>query len=121
MFDCDSLKYKKDKYVSKMKGLQNLYFGLFLPEPSPIVQVLFVCIDALRQGQQFISYMYLAYLLHCTLPDKRCLSHGMCLNQVMMTLHFLNEVANDTESTQKSKNYIIIASLKSETMGKLIN
>ena len=26
------------------------------------------------------------------------------LYQVMMTLHFLNDVANDTESTQKSKN-----------------
>ena len=25
------------------------------------------------------------------------------LYQVMMTLHFLNDVANDTESTQKSK------------------
>ena len=43
---------------------------------------------------KFISY--LSYLLHCcTLPDKRCLSHGMCLYQVMMTLHFLNDVAND--------------------------
>ena len=40
-------------------------------------------------------------------PDE-CLSHGMCLYQVMMTLHFLND-----------KNYIIIASLKSETMYKL--
>ena len=38
-----------------------------------------------------------------------------------MTLHFLNDVANDDESTQKSKNYVIIASLKRETMGKLIN
>ena len=38
-----------------------------------------------------------------------------------MTLHFLNDVANDTESTQKSKNYVIVASLKSESMGKLIN
>ena len=28
------------------------------------------------------------------LPDKRCLSHGMCLYQVMMTLYFLNDVAN---------------------------
>ena len=46
------------------------------------------------------------------LPDKR-----MCLYQVMMTLHFLNEVANDNESIQKSKKYVIIASLKSETMG----
>ena len=34
-----------------------------------------------------------------------------------MTLHFLNDVANDT----KIENYVIIASLKSETMGKLIN
>ena len=38
-----------------------------------------------------------------------------------MTLHFLNDVANDDESTQKSKKYVIIASLKRETMGKLIN
>ena len=38
-----------------------------------------------------------------------------------MALHFLNDVANDAESTQKSKKYAIIASLKSETMGKLIN
>ena len=30
----------------------------------------------------------------CTLPDKRCTSHGMCLYQVMMTLHFLNDVVN---------------------------
>ena len=34
----------------------------------------------------------------------------------MMTLHFLNNVAND-----KNENYVIIASLKSETMGKLID
>ena len=39
----------------------------------------------------------------------------------MKTLHFLIDVANDAESTQKSKNYTIIASLKSETMGKLMN
>ena len=38
-----------------------------------------------------------------------------------MTLHFLSDIANDTESTQKIKNYIIIASLKNETIGKLIN
>ena len=44
------------------------------------------------------------------LPDKCCLSHDMYLYQFMMTLHFLNE-----------ENYIIIASLKSETMYKLIN
>ena len=38
----------------------------------------------------------------------------------MMTLHFLNYVANDAEST-KNRKYVIIASFKSETMGKLIN
>ena len=38
-----------------------------------------------------------------------------------MTLLFLNDVANDAESTQKAKNYVKIASLKSETVGKLIN
>ena len=56
------------------------------------------------------------------LPDKHGLSHGMCLYQVMMTLHFLNNFANDAESINtKIENYIIIASLKSETMDKLIN
>ena len=36
------------------------------------------------------------------LPDKRSLSHGTCLYGVMMTLHFLNDIINDAESTQKS-------------------
>ena len=55
------------------------------------------------------------------LPDKHYLSHSMCLYQVMMMLHLLNDVPNDAESTQKIENYVIIASLKRETMGKLIN
>ena len=38
-----------------------------------------------------------------------------------MMLHFLNDVAIDAESTQTIYNYIIIASLKNEPMGKLIN
>ena len=38
-----------------------------------------------------------------------------------MTLHFLNDVANDAESTQKFENYVIITSLKSETMVEWIN
>ena len=37
------------------------------------------------------------------LPGKRCLAHGMCLYQVMMMLHFLNDVVNDAESIQKLK------------------
>ena len=36
-----------------------------------------------------------------------------------MTLHFLNDVIHDAEPT-KNKKYVIIASLKSETMGKLV-
>ena len=38
-----------------------------------------------------------------------------------MTLHFLNDVANDAESIKKIENYVIIASLESETRGKLTN
>ena len=34
-----------------------------------------------------------------------------------MTLHFLNGVTNDAESTKKLENYVITASLKSERMG----
>ena len=34
-----------------------------------------------------------------------------------MTLPFLNDVANDAESIDKIENYVIIPSLKSETMG----
>ena len=36
-----------------------------------------------------------------------------------MTLHFLNDIANDAESSQKIEKYIIIASLNSKRMGKL--
>ena len=44
--------------------------------------------------------------------------YGMCLYQFMLTLHFLNDVVNDIELTQKSIN---IASLSSELACKLIN
>ena len=37
-----------------------------------------------------------------------------------MTLHFLNDVASDAKST-KIESYVTLASLKSETIGKLIN
>ena len=42
-------------------------------------------------------------LQRCPLPDKHCISHGMCLYQVMMTLHFSKDVANDAQTTQKLK------------------
>ena len=38
-----------------------------------------------------------------------------------MTLHFLNDVVNDAESTKIIENDVITASSKNETMGKLIN
>ena len=50
----------------------------------------------------FISY--LSYQLHCcTLPDKRCLSHGMLPLSGHDDVALLNDVANDAESTYKSK------------------
>ena len=68
----------------------------------------------------FISYN--SYQLHCcTLPDKHCLSRGMCLYQVMMTLHWLNDVVNDAELTQKSiiTSYSLV--WRVNQLGKLIN
>ena len=44
-----------------------------------------------------MSYLY----INCSVV--RCLAHGMCLYQVMVTLHFLNDVADDAESTLKLK------------------
>ena len=64
--------------------------------------------------------MILVLILTALLTDKRFLPHGMCLYQVMVTLHFLNDVPNDAESRKKIENYVIIASLKRETIGKLI-
>ena len=64
-----------------------------------MVQKFLANISAAHEILELISY--LLYQLHCcTLPDKRCLSPGMCLYQVMMTLLFLNDIANETESTQ---------------------
>ena len=37
-----------------------------------------------------------------------------------MTLHFLNDVANATQNQHKNRKYVIIASLKIESAGKLI-
>ena len=46
----------------------------------------------------------LYYLLYFTAELRvACLSHDMWFNQVMMTLHFLNDVAYVAEPTQKSK------------------
>ena len=55
----------------------------------------------------------------CTLPDNYCLSRGMCLYQVMLTLHFL--MTPMTLNQPKNRNLSHNSYLKSETMGKLIN
>ena len=53
-------------------------------------------------------YIYLSVTSHINCFVARCLINvvyltACCLYQVMMTLHFLSDVANDAESTQKSK------------------
>ena len=55
--------------------------------------VIYQCIPCIGFYQLLLI---LTALLH--VPDKRCLSHCMCLYiyQVMMTLHFLNDIAIDT-------------------------
>ena len=61
-----------------------------------------------------ILVSHLLYQLQRSLlSDRRCLSHSMCRYQVMMTLHFLKDVTNDAEWTQKIDHYVIFASLKS--------
>ena len=69
---------------------------------------LLVCYLSLRA-----EYSNLSVTSHINCTVACCLINvgyltGMCLYQVMMTLHFLNDVANGAESTQKS----IITSLK---------
>ena len=54
------------------------------------------------------SILYLSVTSHTNCIVARCLINvvyltACCFYQVMMTLHFLNDVANDAESTQKSK------------------
>ena len=62
------------------------------------------CSIGLFWVKPYLNRFYqLPLILKALLPDKRCLSHSMCLYQIMMMLHFFNDVANDPESTQKSK------------------
>ena len=59
-----------------------------------------------NEEYRFLNLLIISYRsYYCIVTrwsDKRCLSHGMCLYQVIMTLHFLNDVVNDIESTRKS-------------------
>ena len=74
------------------------------------------------QGSRLCGFRKEYFILSVTLILTELFQHNLInvsyltacyLYQVMMTLHFLNDVAKDAESTQKSKNYVIIASLKS--------
>ena len=70
-----------------------------------------VYLECFNDGRQMETekdkFLYQSSLILTALSrvasDKRCLSHGMCLYQVMMTLHFLNDVVNDAYDIQKSK------------------
>ena len=77
--------------------------------------------DVTMSNNMFLSVTSRINSIVASWPNKRCLSQGISIYQVMMTLHFLNDVANDTESTQKSMITSIIANLKSEQTCKLIN
>ena len=77
------------------------YYELLVNDVSPVPYILFY------QSPLIISELFQHNLIN-VLYLTACY-----LYQDMMTLHVLNDVANDAESTQKIKNYVIIASLKS--------
>ena len=62
--------------------------------------------------------VHLSVTSHINCIVARCLINvvyltACCLYQVMMTVHFLNDIANDAESTQKSKitSYSLVVKL----------
>ena len=67
----------------------------------------------------------LSFTSHINCIVARCLINVVNLRHVCLSGHddfaFLNYVTKDAESTYKVKNYVVIASLKSVAMGKLIN
>ena len=101
-----------------------------LDTPSPLIRVnacmyeymphMYIFVTALSNIPLIMLCMFphglyslLDYEINLSLSHINCivarclisvghLSHGMCLNQVMMTLHFWDDVA-DAESTQESK------------------
>ena len=58
-----------------------------------------------QNGVIVVRYFILSVTSHINWSDARCLikvvcclSHGICLYQVMMTLHSFDEVANEAKS-----------------------
>ena len=71
-------------------------------------------------------YHILSVTSHINCIVARCLIKvvyltACCLYQVMMTLHYLSDVANDAESTQNQKLRHYRSFEECSTMGKLIN
>ena len=48
-----------------------------------------------------LNLIVTSHIHYIVLSDEHVLSHSMCHRQVIMTLHFLNGVVNDVESTRK--------------------
>ena len=69
--------------------------------------ILTICFSPKMLKLDIYAYLSVTYHINCIVA--RCLINVVYLTacflyQVMMTLHFLNDVANDAESIQKSKN-----------------
>ena len=66
---------------------------------DPYIMWHFIRVDSVSLDKTIFRERNIIYqiplILTALLPDKHCLSHGMCLYQVVVTLHFMNDVAND--------------------------
>ena len=63
---------------------------------SPNFAVKSIIFPILARGL-FPKLLEKALLYCCSLSDKHGLSHGMYLYQVMVALHFLNDITNDNQ------------------------
>ena len=72
--------------LNVLLNIDNPYFEQIVSQIYPFFQSALILTELSQHNLINVSYLTACYLY-----------------QVMMTLHFLNDVANDTESTQKSK------------------
>ena len=56
-----------------------------------------------KNKQKHNEYLLIKVYKKLSLSDVHGLSHGLCLYQVMMTLHFLDDVANDANQHKNRK------------------
>ena len=94
-FDCKVTSSQKQRYAHA----HYLTLGVDYHQLRATVKVYY-----LQEPDQALGVNFISYLLNKLLClIKIVLSHRMCLYQVMMTLHFLNEVANEAESYKNRK------------------